>query len=112
MRGKRKCTSHRGCLVRVFEGHCRLGRLIGGNGLYFWEGALSIGMVNREGWGDKNLEDQIFVICDEPRRSAPLANVTHFVLVAKVWILSPLYAIYHIYVSGSTDRQRHEAFPS
>ena len=110
MRGRRKCTSHRGCLVRVFEGHCRLGRSIGGNGLYFWEGSLSIGMVNREVLGDKNLEDQIFVTSPGVPILWHFANVTH--LVAKVWILSLFYAIYRIYVSGSTERQSHNAFPS
>ena len=61
MRGRSRFTSHRGCLVRVFEGHCRLGRLTGGNGLYFCEGSLSIGMVNDEVLVDKNREDQIFL---------------------------------------------------
>jgi len=70
--GEGEFTSHRGCLVRVLEGHCRLGRLIGGKGLYFCAGSWSIGIVKEEVLGDKNLKDQIFVMAPK----VPLGSLT------------------------------------
>lgn len=41
---RRLVSSHRGAFSIVFEGHCRLGKLRGGKGLYFFQGSLSLGL--------------------------------------------------------------------
>lgn len=39
---RKSVASHLGGLVMVLEGHCLLSSLRGGNGLYFFEGSLSL----------------------------------------------------------------------